>query len=320
MVAICEFSDFRPGNLADTFTPVVVITGAVFWTHRSEEALPIAKAFVSVAIVGLVTKPLAYALAARALIAGAMASFTRIQVFLNQDARQDSRVMVRCREYGREIKTEKGANIRVRVVDTRLHRPGAVEISDATFQTGGKEAKVLLKDVNLVVKEGTVHMITGSVGSGKSTVLQAIIGELDMRNGAVVVQADSIAYCSQSPWLCNLSIRDNILGASEFEFDGEWYWRVLRACALDRDFTRDDWDLSTVGSGGLILSGGQKQRVVSEVVFLRRLISVLTEGARPWLGPCIPATCFFSSTMFSAASTTRLRALSFESCWARTVS
>jgi len=72
----------------------------------------------------------------------------------------------------------------------------------------------------------------------------------------------SMAYCDQTPWLENRSIRDNILGQSPL--DEKWLATVLEACALDEDVRMFPLgDLTLVGSGGVSLSGGQKQRVVS---------------------------------------------------------
>lgn len=70
------------------------------------------------------------------------------------------------------------------------------------------------------------------------------------------------AYCSQTPWLCNGTIKETIVGQSDY--DEAWYKRVVSVCALKTDLESiGGGDASVVGSQGSTLSGGQKQRLVS---------------------------------------------------------
>jgi ABC-type multidrug transport system fused ATPase/permease subunit len=72
----------------------------------------------------------------------------------------------------------------------------------------------------------------------------------------------SVAYCPQTPWIMNDTIRQNIVGPAAY--DPKWYNFVIRACALESDFENiAGGDLSKAGSSGITLSGGQKQRIVS---------------------------------------------------------
>lgn len=94
--------------------------------------------------------------------------------------------------------------------------------------------------------------------------LQTLLGETIVQQGFVNIHGplDTVAYCSQTPWLVNKSIRDNILGVSLF--DADWYKEVIRCCALLEDLKLyDNGDKTLVGSKGVTLSGGQKQRIVS---------------------------------------------------------
>jgi ABC-type bacteriocin/lantibiotic exporter with double-glycine peptidase domain len=105
-------------------------------------------------------------------------------------------------------------------------------------------------------------MIVGRVGSGKSSILKAIAGELVQKRGSAIVNGAALAYCDQVPWLQNISIRHNIIGQSVL--DEKWLSTVTAACALSEDIAvLPEGDLTLVGSGGVTLSGGQKQRVVS---------------------------------------------------------
>lgn len=111
---------------------------------------------------------------------------------------------------------------------------------------------------------GTLVLVVGSVGSGKSTFLKGIAGETPMMEGDYFVKYPDLAFCDQTPWLVNASIKENIVGNSICALDHEWYRTVIDACSLDTDFIRmPEGDQTLVGSQGAKLSGGQKQRIVS---------------------------------------------------------
>ena len=100
------------------------------------------------------------------------------------------------------------------------------------------------------------------VGSGKFTLMHALLGETITHKGFLsVASTDSIAFCSQTAWLINRSIQENILGTSMF--DAPWYLEVLKSCALLEDLRNyPAGDRTLIGSKGITLSGGQKQRIV----------------------------------------------------------
>lgn len=125
--------------------------------------------------------------------------------------------------------------------------------------------EAILKNVSLRIPRGKVTMITGSVGCGKSTFLRSIIGQVQLSGGSLLMASSCVAYCSQKPWIRNLSIRDNILG--EKPLIRTWLNLVLYVCALDIDLARlPNGELTIAGSDGCNLSGGQKQRVVSALM------------------------------------------------------
>lgn len=101
--------------------------------------------------------------------------------------------------------------------------------------------------------------IVGQVGSGKSTLLNVILGELAVDAGTLTING-SLSYASQEPWLFDSSIRDNIVFVEDFD---EWHYkRVVKVCALERDFELlPRGDASIVGERGISLSGGQKARI-----------------------------------------------------------
>ncbi|KNG86129.1 ABC transporter [Aspergillus nomiae NRRL 13137] len=126
------------------------------------------------------------------------------------------------------------------------------------FAWPGRTSPVL-SDINLKVSRG-LTVICGKVGAGKSALLQALLGELDRLSGVSETPSEMVGYCSQTPWLQSMSIRDNILFSSAY--DERRYKQVLEACALLPDLANfKHGDLSFVGENGIGLSGGQKARV-----------------------------------------------------------
>ncbi|EJD03804.1 P-loop containing nucleoside triphosphate hydrolase protein [Fomitiporia mediterranea MF3/22] len=107
-------------------------------------------------------------------------------------------------------------------------------------------------------------LVTGSTASGKSALLNALLGELYCTSGEVHIKKSGhlLAYCAQNPWLEHATIRDNIIFHSDRGFDEERYHTVVEACALPRDLSMfEAGDLTEIGEKGVTLSGGQRARV-----------------------------------------------------------
>ncbi|OWY90928.1 Multidrug resistance protein ABC transporter, partial [Phytophthora megakarya] len=133
----------------------------------------------------------------------------------------------------------------------------AMAIQDGTF--GWSTDAPLLSHVDLTVKRGDLVIVHGSVGSGKSSLCSALLGEMDKLAGSVFVRG-SIAYYSQQTWIQNMTIRDNILFG--LPYDMEKYSKVVAACGLLPDFKQfPGGDSTEIGQKGVNLSGGQKARV-----------------------------------------------------------
>ncbi|KAI0132243.1 ABC transporter [Xylariales sp. AK1849] len=138
------------------------------------------------------------------------------------------------------------------------HAVGPLRIDNATIRRH-KKAVFTMKGVSLDFVEKGLNVITGPSGSGKSTLLMAILGETLVEQGTITCPKD-IAYASQSAWLQNETIRENIIFNSEFEQTR--YDRVINACGLPIDFNEfPERDETEVGENGASLSGGQKSRV-----------------------------------------------------------
>lgn len=250
-------------------TPAIIITATVFWTGvDNSDGLSISKAFTSLTLVALVSTPLYELVATRAMFNGSLGCFRRIQDFLVLEDKQNHRFSVQViNSKDKIIPTSELEKLRDKTKTAEIQLLGATEsqrnpmvkMEKAFFQA--RDKTVILYNIDLEVQESTFHVIIGPVGSGKTTLLHAILGELSLERGSSWSYQGSVAFCSQTPWLRNLSIRDNIVVGAEF--DQDWYFRVVGACALEADFASiPDWDKALIGSGGLVLSGGQKQRVV----------------------------------------------------------
>ncbi|KAI2473971.1 ATP-binding cassette sub-family C member 4 isoform X2 [Diabrotica virgifera virgifera] len=117
----------------------------------------------------------------------------------------------------------------------------------------------VLKNLNFKLGKNTLLGVIGPVGSGKSSLLQSILGELDIVDGSLAVHG-TLSYASQEPWIFSGSIRQNILFGSDF--DKARYDEVLKVCELRKDFDQfPDRDFTLIGEKGANLSGGQKARI-----------------------------------------------------------
>lgn len=141
------------------------------------------------------------------------------------------------------------------------HRQKSIIVNNGSFGWSDSSLHVV-KEVDTTIQHGPgLTILVGPVGCGKSTLLKGLLGETTELRGHVEVSSSQIAYCDQSPWITNGTIRDNILSVSEL--DAAWYATVCQACGLDVDIRQmPDRDSTIVGSKGVKLSGGQKQRIV----------------------------------------------------------
>ncbi|KAG0414967.1 hypothetical protein HPB47_007848 [Ixodes persulcatus] len=141
-------------------------------------------------------------------------------------------------------------------------RKGEVLLEECSFawtEGQGHDAKALLRGISMHVESGALVGVTGFVGSGKSSLLAAILGDMHRLEGSVRISG-KIGYVPQVACIYNMAVRDNIVFGQEF--DPARYQRVLRACELLNDIsTFPAGDLTEVGEKGETLSGGQKQRI-----------------------------------------------------------
>ncbi|XP_043689685.1 ABC transporter C family member 3-like isoform X3 [Telopea speciosissima] len=135
----------------------------------------------------------------------------------------------------------------------------SIEIINGNFSWDPQSSILTLKDLNFQVYHGMRVAICGPVGSGKSSLLSCMLGEMHKVSGTVNLSGTK-AYVAQSPWIQSGKIVENILFGKEMDI--ERYEKVLEACALKRDLEILPFgDQTIIGERGINLSGGQKQRI-----------------------------------------------------------
>jgi ATP-binding cassette subfamily C (CFTR/MRP) protein 1 len=180
----------------------------------------------------------------------AVGCVTRIETYLRSTPRIEKRVFTGNAPTDGELKSS-------------TDKDTVISVQNGSF---GWSDDATISDINLSFASGEITFLLGPVASGKSTLLKALLGETPYFEGAVIIASPEIAFCDQSPWLLNTSIRSNILGFSSF--DSALYKTVVHACDLGQDLAALPRGENTViGSKGFALSGGQKQRIVKVSIF-----------------------------------------------------
>lgn len=249
------------GNLANTqvvsapFATLAVYS--IVALVKKDKTLLAAEAFTSIALVTLLSNPLLMFLQSMPSVPSATASLGRIQVFLEIKTDKNESETPASVESG--IEMQRGFSGRSK--DSLVSFSGArvSRSADAAFE---------LKRLDLEILPG-LTVIIGPVGSGKSTLIEAIVNPDIVQSGSINTAFSRAAYCPQVPWVMNASIRENIIGVSDF--DEKWYHEVISICGLEDNFKDlPGWDLRLTGSKGVALSGGQKQRLVSSTAIMIR--------------------------------------------------
>uniref|UniRef100_A0A4W3JNQ4 ATP-binding cassette, sub-family C (CFTR/MRP), member 3 n=1 Tax=Callorhinchus milii TaxID=7868 RepID=A0A4W3JNQ4_CALMI len=208
---------------------VALTTFSVYVTVDENNVLDAQKAFVSLALFNVLRFPLNMLPQVISSIVQASVSLKRLQKFLSHDELDPKSV-------NRE-KSESG---------------GVSECVEL-------RCLCLLFSIDLVAPEGALVAVVGHVGCGKSSLVSALLGEMERLEGSVSVQG-SVAYVPQQAWVQNATLRENIVfGQPHIEHK---YQLTLQACALLPDLTvLPGGDNTEIGEKGINLSGGQKQRV-----------------------------------------------------------
>ncbi|XP_064101349.1 multidrug resistance-associated protein 1-like [Macrobrachium nipponense] len=216
---------------------VTLVSFTTFVMVSEENTLDVQNTFVAIALINILSLPLTILPNTVAHCIQANVSLKRLGKYFNL------------------------SNIDVDSVKEDKEEESAVAIYGGHFSWGDltNEGHWKLKDIDMRVADKSLVAVVGSVGAGKSSIVSALLGEMQMENGRVIVNG-KIAYVSQQAWLQNASLKENILWGEDF--DVAKYQRVIEACALQPDLDMlPGGDETEVGEKGLNLSGGQKQRI-----------------------------------------------------------
>ncbi|KAL0930703.1 ABC transporter [Colletotrichum truncatum] len=240
--------------------------GPVMTFAVASQTLSATRIFTSMAYLMLLAAPLGSLFQNIPQLVSAFVCLGRIQAYLNKASRVDTR-----KTFDASILSEKQTNVSSKADHS------ALSLSGVSF--GWAEGKNVLENIDITVPCGALTIILGPVASGKSTLLKALLGEIPVRSGDVIVgvQYRKIGYCDQTPFLYNDTIFANIIGSSEF--DPERYKEIIEATSLSTDFdTMPEGDRTMVGSNGVALSGGQQQRVaLARALYLQSDLLILDD-------------------------------------------
>jgi ABC-type bacteriocin/lantibiotic exporter with double-glycine peptidase domain len=245
-------------NLAPVATFAVYIIISVYWKH---ESLLTAQAFTSLALISLLATPTVIFIQALPKVIQCINCFDRIQEYCNYDFKPEVSRDANKEQTGSEMDLEPLAT-KARENQSPIQN-GHISFNGHSF-AWDRNRPSFLKDLHIEIKQGSINAVVGPVGSGKSSFLECILGEMISTSLEHRGISTSVAYCSQQAWLEHTSIRQNIIGTSPY--DGKWYGEVVFSCGLEPDLRQlTKGDQTRVGSKGLNLSGGQRQRIVSEI-------------------------------------------------------
>lgn len=233
---------------AATMPPVLVVGAGLFWTSFMGK-LSTVEVFPCLATVALIQRPLHELLFSAAKVANMFASLDRIEEYLELDERDEPRVLVDPRT---NLIPDDGTNAVASSTPT-------IEFVDVTLLNHDSEAEVI-RNASFTIARGSITAALGPSGCGKSALLQSLVGDANVADGFIYVDDGTVGYADQTPWIRNVSIRENVVGA--LLFDADWYFTVMRVCLLLEDLIHlAGGDNYIAGTNGMNLSGGQRHRV-----------------------------------------------------------
>ncbi|KAL2198120.1 hypothetical protein P885DRAFT_68308 [Corynascus similis CBS 632.67] len=244
-------------NALGIFSPTITLLLFALVAAYRGHALKAETAFTTMAVLSMVTHPANMIMTIFPRGVAALAGFQRIQVYLIRPPLFHARVTL----FGKVNQSYRNPTL-------------AVRLRDVAF--GDRQAGLILRNVSMEVIHGSLVIVSGSVGSGKSMLLRALLGEIQPAQGSI-------------------HIKQAICGMDNNQGNSGWYQQVIGACCLRHDFKLlPEGDRTRIGSRGLNLSGGQRQRIAlaralfarCDVVLLDDVFSALdqdTERTRNFL-------------------------------------
>ncbi|KAF9941981.1 hypothetical protein BGZ65_012859, partial [Modicella reniformis] len=208
--------------------------------------------FPSIALFNLLQLPLAVFPDVLSSSVQAYVSLCRIQKFLVSDEIDTNAIIIE----DRRAPSGQDASDKYTVLAT-----------DASY-SWNKNSTPVISDINLILKRDELLSIVGRVGSGKSSLIATLCGDLERVSGEIRIRG-SVAFVPQQAWIMNDTLRNNILFGNPY--DPTFYKRTIDACCLQPDFDMLlGGDMAEIGERGINLSGGQKARIsLARAVYAR---------------------------------------------------
>lgn len=202
--------------------------------------------FSTIAVLSMVTHPANMVMTIVPQAIACFASFERLQTYLVDSTRRDNRTML------------------AGSVSTSSISTVAAKFTNATTAVVRGDTPIL-QSIDLEIKRRDFVFCAGPVGSGKSVLAKAVLGEVPMAQGTVQVSFREMGFCAQTAWLPGGTLQEAVCGpGSVGQIDEHRYKEAIRLVCLDHDIaTFPQGDATSVGSRGSNLSGGQRQRFVS---------------------------------------------------------
>lgn len=266
------------GNFSPCIAPVLTFGIAMAKMHNDPNSqLSISTAFTSLSIIGLMMEPLSNLLFSLPNFVSSLGIFERVEKYIQQSNYHSTVAS----QSGLKMQSQNSSS--TEEVELQRIPSNIIKLKDASFAAKVGEESVL-HEIDLTIKPGDVLAVGGKVGSGKSLLLQALLGELSLEDGEAEIDVASYGYCSQSAWLFKGTIRDNIIAWTTGGFDERRYNTIIKACGLDKDFEQlAEGDLTQLASRGLSLSGGQRHRVaLARALFAAPPVFVLDDIFSSW--------------------------------------
>lgn len=251
-----------------TFINNLAVFAAVVATIllNGNESLSVSKLFVLINLLALISVVMVRFVRSVSEVGEVFVALKRLQTFFESEEKE-------------EVNEDSSEHIRAKELEPNnlaiLMKKGSAQWTNGSKsdtsneikkpkQTGETEKLIeekpfMLKEIDVSVEKGKLVFVIGSVGAGKSTLMQVLLRELPLVNGAFGING-SISYASQESWVFNSTIEQNITFAQPM--DRSRYDEVVWCTALKKDFEQlNDGDLTLVGENGVGLSGGQRARV-----------------------------------------------------------
>lgn len=240
------------------FIPLLISPALTFAFSQSK--LSSSSVFTSLSFLTLMTQPISQIFQCIPEVISGLACIGRIQAFMECESHEDFRKVAASFEKGSDPASE-----------------SEVVIENGSF--GWEKDIFVLQDINVKVPQSSLTLVVGPVGSGKSTLCKALLGEIPFHRGEITLRtrAPYVGFCDQTAFVLNGTIKENIIGFSPVNEDR--YAEVVEATALAFDFnTLPQGDQTNVGSDGISLSGGQKQRIsLARALYLQTHFLVLDD-------------------------------------------